>query len=224
MITAVLGLPFRVASALRSARAFHPDGVQFDGTLVRLLPEESGLPLRSSDVSVRVSKGIGVPSGLPDVAGVALRLPPTEQGGPPWDLLLAGSATGRIGRMVPWPSASWNSAHLSSLMALKFRGEMWWLRARITSPAIDGMSIDDIRTAVVHDKVSFVIEHACESGPFEPLAVAHSTGLVLPEDEIDAFDPVLNSPIEVRPQPEWLRTLRLSAYRHSRTGRAVAAP
>lgn len=166
MIATVLGLPFRVASTLRSARAFHSDGVQFDGALVRLLAEESGLPLRSCAVSVRVSKGIGVPSGLPDVAGLSLRLPPTEQGGSPWDLLLAGSATGRIVRMVPWPSASWNSAHLSSLMALKYRGDMWWLRARITSPAIEGMSIDDIRTAVAHDKVSFVIEHACESGAF----------------------------------------------------------
>ncbi|WP_052073594.1 DUF6328 family protein [Rhodococcoides fascians] len=187
MIVDAMGLPFRALSSLRSARAFHPGGVQFAGTLVRLLPEQSGLPLRSCDVSVRVSKGIGVPSGLPDVAGVALRLPPIEQGGRPWDVLLAGSATGPFGRMVPWPSMSWNSAHLSSLMPYKHQGRLWWLRARITRPDTADMNIDDIRTNVVSNTVSLVIEHAGTSEPFEPIAVVHSTALTSPADEIDAL-------------------------------------
>ncbi|OZF57692.1 hypothetical protein CH293_02995 [Rhodococcus sp. 14-2470-1b] len=226
MIAHVLGMPFRAVSAMRAARAFHPNGVHYSGALIRSAPEDAGLPLRSCEVSVRMSKGIGLPSGLPDVAGLALRLPTTEAGASPsWDVLLAGSATGRFGRMVPWPSSTWNAAHFSSLMPLKYRGRMWWLRARITAPDLDHMSTEEVRTAVATDRVSIAIEQACGwGGGFVPAAVVHSLVLTAPGHEIDAFDPVLNSPAEVRPQPECLRALRLSAYRNSRAGRAAADP
>ncbi|OZD68891.1 hypothetical protein CH263_08305 [Rhodococcus sp. 06-1059B-a] len=225
MIAAALGLPFRAASSVRAARAFHPNGVHFSGTLVRLIPEDTGLPLHSCEVAVRMSKGIGAPSGLPDVAGLALRLPPAEVGASPWDVLLAGSATGRFGRMVPWPSVSWNGAHLSSLMPLKYRGRMWWLRARVTAPQLGAMDVDDLRSAVRADRVSILIEQACgASTVFEPVAMVHSTALTPAGDEIDAFDPVLNSPAGVRPQPEWLRAVRVSAYHNSRVGRSAAEP
>ncbi|WP_139278363.1 phosphodiesterase [Rhodococcoides fascians] len=219
--THLLGLPFRGLSAVRNARAFHPDGVSFSGSLERLLPDRYGIPLRSCEVTVRISKGIGIPAGLPDVAGVAIRVPPLEVGATPWDLLLAGSATGVVGRMVPWPSTSWNDAHLSSLMPVKYQGRMWWLRARLTRPQMNGMSVADVRQAIDDHGVSLVLEHACGTAAFEPLAVVHSTTILQPSEEIDAFDPVMNSPASVRPQPEWLRNLRLSAYRNSRAGRGV---
>lgn len=219
----VLGIPFRALAAVRNARAFHPDGVSFTGSLERLLPEQYGIPVRSCEVTVRVSKGIGTPAGLPDVAGIAIRVPPFESGAPPWDLLLAGSATGVLGRMVPWPSSSWTDAHLSSLMPLKYQGRMWWLRARLTRPQLNGMSVADVRHALDGDGVSVLLEHACGTNPFEPLAVVHSTSLLERHDEVDAFDPVLNSPTAVRPQPEWIRSLRVSAYRNSRVGRSVRA-
>lgn len=225
MIAELLGFPFRAASALRHARAFHPNGVDFTGTLVRLIPEDSGLPLDSCEVSVRISKGVGTPSGHADVAGLALRLPPSRTDASSWDVLLAGSATGTVGRMVPWPSTSWNTAHLSALMPLKYRGRLWWLRARITAPTFDNMSVDDIRDAIQSNRVSIVIEQACGSSEvYEPAAMVHSVTLRPSELEPDAFDPVLNSPAEVRPQPEWLRALRLSAYRNSRTGRTATDP
>ncbi|MDZ7918262.1 MAG: phosphodiesterase [Rhodococcus sp. (in: high G+C Gram-positive bacteria)] len=222
MIDAVMGVPFRALSAVRGARAFHPDGVSYNAELVRLVPDDSALPLYPCVVSVRVSKGIGVPAGLPDVAGVAIRLPPAVLGGVPWDIVLAGSATGRFGRMVPWPSASWNAAHLSSLMPLKYEGRLWWLRARITAPTFGGMRIDDVAHALEHDRVNILIEHAGGTGVFEPLATVHSMHPTSPVLEIAAFDPIRNCPPVVRPQPEWLRALRLSAYRNSRTGRSAA--
>ena len=221
MTARILGMPFRGVAALRSARVFHPNGVGFTGTLERLLPEQDGLPLRSGEVSVRVSKGVGLPRGLPDVAGFAVRIPSSDDREPPWDLLFAGSATGPVGRMVPWPSSSWNDAHLSSLMPLKFEGRMWWLRARLSGPILHGMDVADVRDVVVRDRVSFQLEHACGAGPFEPIAVVHSTALLESDRDTAAFDPVLNSPAKVRPQPEWLRNLRLSAYRNSREGRGA---
>lgn len=219
--TQLLGLPFRALSAVRNARAFHPDGVSFSGSLERLLPEQYGIPLRSCEVTVRISKGIGIPAGLPDVAGIAVRVPPFEAGAAPWDLLLAGAATGVVGRMVPWPSTSWNDAQLSSLMPLKYQGRMWWLRARLTRPQMNGMSVADVRQAIDDVGVSLILEHACGTAAFEPLAVVHSARILQPSEEIDAFDPVINSPASVRPQPEWLRNLRLSAYRNFRAGRGI---
>ena len=80
------------ATALRGARVFHPHGRTHDavvtvtgghGTGARLLDE----PGRHQGV-VRLSRGAGLPAPLPDVEGLALRLPGEGVGGAPLDLLI----------------------------------------------------------------------------------------------------------------------------------------
>ena len=80
------------ATALRGARVFHPHGRTFDavvevtgglGTGASLLD----VPGRHQGV-VRLSRGAGLPSPLPDVEGLALRLPGLGVGAAPLDLLI----------------------------------------------------------------------------------------------------------------------------------------
>ena len=80
------------ATALRGARVFHPRGRTHEATVIahgglgtgaRLLDE----PARHEGV-VRLSRGIGLPAPLPDVEGLALRLPGLGAGGAPLDLLI----------------------------------------------------------------------------------------------------------------------------------------
>ena len=80
------------ATALRGARVFHPHGRSYDavvtvtgglGTGAALLDT----PGRLQGV-VRLSRGAGLPAPLPDVEGLALRLPGQGVDGAPLDLLI----------------------------------------------------------------------------------------------------------------------------------------
>lgn len=85
---AALGL----GTAVRGARVFHPHGATRTARLVvdggqawgaRLL-DEAGV----HEGVARVSRGVGLPAPLPDVDGLALRLPGLGKGGSPLDLLV----------------------------------------------------------------------------------------------------------------------------------------
>lgn len=219
MISTVLGLPFRAASALRHARVFHPDGILFIAEVTRVAPEGTGLPLSSCTATARLSKGIGVPTGLPDVAGLAFRMPAEREGDPPWDVLLASAGPGALGRMIPWPATSWSSARMTTLMPLRFDGRLWWLRAHITSPHLARMDLDSAASALAGDGIMVSVEQSLGTAGFEPLARLRSGEVLGTGDERYGFDPVIHSHPDVRPQPEWLRDLRSSAYRNSRAGR-----
>lgn len=87
-LAAALGL----GTALRGARVFHPHGrtyacrVEVDGggTWGAALLDDAG----STQGLVRLSRGAGLPRPLPDVEGLALRLPGRGVGGAPLDLLV----------------------------------------------------------------------------------------------------------------------------------------
>ncbi|CAN5180650.1 hypothetical protein BH24ACT10_BH24ACT10_13790 [soil metagenome] len=89
---AALATSLGVATAVRGARVFHPHGVTRRATLTvtptstwgaRLLDE----PAVHEGV-VRLSRGVGLPEPLPDVEGLALRLPGLGTGGAPLDILI----------------------------------------------------------------------------------------------------------------------------------------
>ena len=81
-----------IGTALRGARVFHPHGVTYSCRL-RVFGDAgwgAGLldtPAEHAGV-VRLSRGAGLPSPLPDVEGLALRLPGLGVEGAPLDLLV----------------------------------------------------------------------------------------------------------------------------------------
>ncbi|QYG91881.1 hypothetical protein HC251_05125 [Iamia sp. SCSIO 61187] len=109
-------------AAARRARAFHPVG-----TAARAVVDVdtgdhplAGLAGRH-DAIVRTSRGIGLPTPLPDVLGVALRLLPpgadAEAAGDPstLDVPMASSAAGRITRHLLRPAIAPQGPTYSSL-------------------------------------------------------------------------------------------------------------
>lgn len=88
-VAAALGL----GTALRGARVVHPHGASHQ---VRVVVEGSGQEWGAALLDrpatheglARVSRGLGLPSPLPDVEGLALRLPGLGVGGAPLDLLV----------------------------------------------------------------------------------------------------------------------------------------
>lgn len=87
-VATVLG----VGTALRGARVFHPHGVTHSCRLVVAGGNTWGARLLDTSAEhsgvVRLSRGVGLPSPLPDVEGLALRLPGLGTGGAPLDLLV----------------------------------------------------------------------------------------------------------------------------------------
>lgn len=185
----------------------------------RVAPPDQGLPMESCDVIARVSKGIGLPGALPDIAGLAWRIPPPPdlRSCGPWDVLLASTFAGN--RFLLAPVASWSGATFSSLMPLRHQDGVWWVRARLTSAiSAAGLSLGVIESEIQSNGVEFEIDQAAGTGDFLPLARL-SLRFVDPSCDDIAFDPILHTDADVHLVPNWLSSFRRSAYRRSREGR-----
>jgi hypothetical protein len=217
-ISDVLAVPVEVGAAVRHRRLFHPDGVLATGRIERVAPAGEGLPIVSSDVVVRVSKAAGLPGALPDVAGVAWRMPAQSPADRPWDVLLASAGAG-LTRVLLRPVTSWTGATFSSLMPLRADGKVWWLRARlVTELTAPGLSLAAIKDHLGRDTVDFDVEQAPGARPFQPLARLTLRKVTPPGEDV-SFDPTLNTAPGVALLPGWLTDFRRAAYRRSREGR-----
>lgn len=211
-ISDIAALPVRLGAAARNRRLFHPDGVLAEGTIERIAPPREGLPMESGDVIGRVSKAIGLPGAIPDVAGLAWRM---QIDGPnPWDVLLASTVRARL---LLAPTATWTDTVFSSLMPFRHDDGVWWIRARLTTDIeVTGLPLDAIRSHLRSTGVEFLVEQAAGTGDFLPLA---RLALRRPHTEDIAFDPIIHTDPSVRPLPAWLADFRRAAYRRSREGR-----
>lgn len=212
-LDALLGAPFALASAVRRARVFHPHGVLAQGHAElggHWWPVQGLIP-----VTARLSRGVGIPDGLPDVLGLAVRLHRTIG---PWDLLLASAQLST--RVVLLPARGWASARYSSVTAYCAEdGPPTWVfaipdtgqpRTGSTTALIDG------------DPLHFTLSLATARGEAKAAGrITLDSPTAVADDEQPAFDPVINIPTELRMWPEWLAASRRAAYRASRGGRGA---
>jgi hypothetical protein len=215
-VSDLVAKPFEWGSALRGRRFFHPVGALATGSLERLAAPDYGLPVPSTDVIARLSKAVGTPGALPDFIGLAIRIAPQ-----PWDILLVSAGSGALSRAALLrPATAWTGQTMTNLMPFRYREQLWWLRARITSDVGGaGLSLDDIRRCVENGGVEVTLDQARGRGDFEQLG--RMTLFTLMEETDVSFDPVLNVAPGLSLSPGWLADLRLSAYRRSREGREV---
>ncbi|WP_089962140.1 hypothetical protein [Lentzea xinjiangensis] len=190
---------FRLLARARHDRAFHPRGVQVTGELTGAADP---FPAKAT-VTARLSKGAGTGPGLPDVLGLALRIP-TARGD--WDLLLSTTGTTAVTRFLPKFVRRWRDARLGTLAPYRYRGELVWFMA------VPGEGEPPTRFTLHASgkdagwrRVAEVTLH-----PEEPAA------------EPVAFDPVLTLPDGMELAPRWLASVRAKAYRGSRRGRQAS--
>lgn len=215
----IAALPVRFGAAVRHRRLFHPSGVLAEGVLERIAPTGQGLPIQSCDVIARLSKGIGVPGGGPDIAGLAFRIPPPPdlRTCGPWDVLLASTLAGS--RILLAPALSWSGATFSSLMPLRHQERLWWVRARLTTDVdTPGLALAGVENQINSTGIEFAIDQASGRGGFKPLARLTLRHVDPSSDDI-AFDPALHSDPDVELVPRWLGDFRRAAYKRSRQGR-----
>lgn len=221
LLVRALAAPFGLGSAVRHAKLFHPKGIVLRGTLERIAADGAGLPVGSADdVLVRLSSALGLPRSVPDVAGLAMRLPPTDLADSAWDILLASAGRDVVTRCVPLPVGSFDSASYSSLMPLRHDGRNWWLRAGVVSaPTLP--TLESISDAVLFRPLVIELEQSPGTDDYQPLARLSLTSVDNSGGQV-SFDPVRRTPSSVRPGPEWLRSLRARAYLDSRRGRETS--
>ena len=106
-------------------------------------------------------------------------------------------------------------------MPLRFKGDLWWVRARLVSDiGARGLSLEVIRDQIASGGLEFDVEQAAGTGGFAPLARLTLRHLDPSRDDV-AFDPALHSDPEVELAPRWLGGFRRAAYRRSREGRGA---
>jgi hypothetical protein len=150
--------------------------------------------MNSCDVSVGSPRESACAAHCPTSRGWhANSAPPDLRSCTPSDVLLASTVPGKIGRVLLAPVTSWSGATFTSIMPLRFKGGMWWVRARLVSDiGTPGLSVDTMRDQIDSGEVEFDIEQAAGAGGFLPLARLTLRHVDPSNDDI-AFDPTVHS-------------------------------
>lgn len=202
-----LGAASRLLTRVRSTvKPLHPTGDVVIGRLARTGGDrKSGVAwldaVADDEVVVRISRAIGLPLRLPDIHGLALRVPAD---GRPADLLLASTGTGPLTRFVLTASRDLQARPLTTLLPYRSPGGPLFLGARPVTgaaghPAV-GLTFDLLWSQGLGDWV-----------PFARLEVSSTSGA----DPAISFDPVVN-PLPGLEFYPWVRLLREPAYRAAR--------
>lgn len=187
-----------VAALRASAKPLHPRGDVVTGRLWRTGTAQTGASLLdqagSDEVLVRRSRALGLPQGLPDIHGLAVRVP-LESGGH-GDLLLATTGRGRLSRFLLTFGRTPFSRPFTTLIPYRTP----------TGPRLLGaVPVEEHRYELVHASPRGAWRH------FGDLVLAAPSGA----DPLISFDPVCNT-LPGLENYEWVRRLREPAYRAAR--------
>lgn len=192
----------RVVAARPAAKPLHPRGAVQRGTLQRAGGDKrSGVAWLDEpgvdEVLVRRSRSVGLPAPLPDVFGLALRVP--TGGGGHGDLLLASTGRGPLGRFVFTPTWSPQRRALTTLIPYRTSA----------GPVV--------LAAEPRDEVTLTLSWASGTKTWHPFAELRLDDAHEP-DALVSFDPVVNQ-VPGLETYDWVRRLREPAYVVARRAR-----
>ncbi|WP_370291626.1 hypothetical protein [Nocardioides sp.] len=194
----------RALGALRPAdKPLHPRGTTFAAELTRHRSSDPiGVPwldqAGTDQVLVRLSRAVGLPGPLPDVAGLALRL---RRGQTRYaDLLLASTGWNPVSRHLLLPALG-SDAPMTSLLPYRSPAGPLVVGAR---PRRD-------------DATRFTLSWAMVGGHWHPFADLTLTDELRDGADV-SFDPVLN-PLPGLEQYNWVERVRGRSYAAARRSR-----
>jgi hypothetical protein len=216
----VVGVALGALARLRHGKPMHPRGAVFAAVLDRQgsVHEAWGVPwldaVASEAAVVRLSRGAGLPAPLPDLLGLAIRLP--SVGSAPVDLLLTTTGRGPLGRLLPALRRDTAAVH-SSIMG--YRSDAGTLRIAAL-PEDDAVPSEaaPLAAAVAREGLSFTLAAARGRGPWVPFGRLVLGAPAEPLDPDVRFDAVLNPPPGLVPDGPMAR-FRAPAYARARRAR-----
>jgi hypothetical protein len=179
---------FRLASRVRGERAIHARGRTLTGRLAATGGLGTGAPLLdapgSYDVLVRFSRAIGLPTALPDVLGLAVRIVDAHGPGQDQDLLLDSTRPEPLLRRLPWPGRDLLGPVYGSLLPYEVAGATVLIGAR-PLPGQGSAGLPELP-----DELGLELLVATPSGPWRTWGVVRTTGrLPAPGGRQTRFNP-----------------------------------
>jgi len=201
---------FRLASQVRGERAIHNRGRALTGRLTVSGGAATGVQLLdepgSYDVVVRFSRSAGLPSRLPDILGLAVRVVDAHGPGAHQDLLLDSALEAPLARHLPLPRFDHLGVTYSSLLSHDVGGGRLMVGARALPGSPAATTLDE-----VPDDVGLALLVATPYGPWRQVGVLRADGeLPAPHGRQLRFSPI-NSGGGLGP-PKLLASWRAQAY------------
>lgn len=180
---------FRLASTLRGERAIHARGRSFSGRVELPGGAGTGAALLDTpgtyDAVVRFSRSVGLPTWLPDVYGLAVRLVDAHGPGRHQDLLLDTTRPAPVLRRLPWPRRDATGALYGSLLPYDVGGRRRLLAAWAAPGTRPARSL-----AALPDRLQLVLLVARPHGPWQEVGLVRTTGeLPAPHGRRTRFNP-----------------------------------
>jgi hypothetical protein len=212
-----LGAVSGAVAALRHGRPLHPQGVTLRVTLLAEGAGHTGVPLLDdagvSDGTVRVSRAMGLPPWLPDIYGVALRLPRATGQDAPADLLFASTGDSRLGRFTLLLHSDLSDGPLTTLLPVRSPAGPLLLRLE----PVPGSVVREVGPSLrVPDRLS--LSYAVGAGPWVTVAEVAVGARVEGQDDPRRHDPVVHQlpGTEQYPVVRFLREPAYAAARHQK--------
>ncbi len=208
-----VAVPLGALARWRQGKPMHPRGVVLDAVVERSGgPADWGVEWLAAEDSrpgwVRLSRGAGLPPRLPDLLGLAVRVPHPDR---PVDLLLSSAGRGpltRRGTALRRDPATF----YSSIMG--YRSDAGTLRLAATPEPGTGRLPSDpeaLAAAVAEHRPAFTLAVARGAGDWQPFGRLRLLGPVAEFDPDLRFDAVRNPPPGLVPDGPMAR-FRAPAY------------
>jgi hypothetical protein len=215
-----VAVPLGALARRRRGKPMHPRGAVLDAVLERTGgPAGWGVPWLAGSgdeaVLVRLSRGAGLPSPLPDLLGLAVRLPGPDG---PVDLLLSTTGRGRLTRWVPVPRRDAVAVY-GSIMGYRTAAGAVFLAA-LPDPGAGPVTAEPepLAAAACSGRLAFTLAAARGTGEWYPFARLRLLAPVPAGDPDLRFDAVRNPPPGLIPDGPMAR-FRAPAYAAAREGR-----
>jgi hypothetical protein len=216
----LVAVPLGALARRRRGKPMHPRGAVFDGVLERRgSAPEWGVPwldgVASEPVLVRFSRGAGLPRPVPDLLGLAVRVPHPEE---PVDVLVTSTGRGPLLRWVPLPR---RDAAVPYTSIMGYRSDAGTLRIAALPefrPAPSEPAA--LAAAVRRGRLAFTLAAARGAQPWRPFGRLTLTAPREPLDPDVRFDAVQHPPPGLAADGAMAR-FRAPAYARARAARTA---
>jgi hypothetical protein len=209
--------PVAALTRARGAKPMHPRGTLFTAVLERT-GLAAGIPWLDAtgrdDVLVRISRGAGLPPALPDLLGLAVRVP----GERPVDLLLSSTGRGRWTRRVPVLRRDAATTYGSIMGYRSARGTV----LLAADPAGGPLPTAGDRLAAAAPGRVVTLSASVGRGPWQPFGTVRLGEASTPPDRELPFDAVQHPPPGLVADGPMAR-FRRPAYAAARAARGVTS-
>ena len=206
-----LGVVFGGLARVRGDRPLHPRGATYSALVTVQRSAGLGVPWLDEpadhEASMRVSRAAGLPSWLPDVYGVALRL--GRDAGTPVDLLFATTGESAVGRFVLQPRVRLAGSQLTTLLPVRSSAGPLLLRL---------VGDETSATAPASEPSRLVLSWATGRGPWHEVGEVRVGARLSPDVDAERHDPVVH-PLTGTDQYGVVARMREPAYRAARAVR-----